>query len=60
MGTVRQLLLRLVREEDGGEAMEYALVAVLITVVSITAISSVGTKLTDYWRRVDEAFGHGM
>lgn len=60
MGTVRRLLLRLVQEEDGGEVLEYALVTVLVVVVSVTAITSVGTKLTAVWDRIDDAFGHGM
>ena len=60
MAAVKQLMLRLVQEEGGGEVMEYALVAGLITVVSISAISSVGTKLTDYWRRLDAALDYGM
>jgi Flp pilus assembly pilin Flp len=57
MGGLRKLLLRLVAEEHGGEVLEYALVCCLITVVCITAIASVGTKLHNLWKDLDAAYG---
>ena len=42
---VIQLFARLVGEEDGQDLIEYALLAALISVVAVLAITSVGTKL---------------
>lgn len=40
---------RLGREQDGGEVLEYALIAGLIVVAAIGAIAVVGTKVMGYW-----------
>jgi pilus assembly protein Flp/PilA len=37
---------RLLRDESGATAIEYGLIAALIAVVIITAVSSVGTHLS--------------
>lgn len=59
MSSLRQLLVRLATEEHGGEVLEYAMVCCLITVVCITAIGSIGTKLHDLWQRLDTALDWG-
>lgn len=46
---VRQTLLRLICDEGGGEVLEYALVAGLIVIAAIAAISTVGTKVLARW-----------
>ncbi|HSU65748.1 MAG TPA: Flp family type IVb pilin [Tepidisphaeraceae bacterium] len=46
---MRNLLSRLVKEQDGGEVLEYALIAGLIVVAAIAAISVVGTKVLARW-----------
>jgi pilus assembly protein Flp/PilA len=38
-------LRRFVKDEDGATAIEYGLIAALIAVVIITAVTSVGTNL---------------
>jgi Flp pilus assembly pilin Flp len=43
------LAARLVRDEDGGEVLEYALIAGLIVVAAIAVITSVGTKVLARW-----------
>jgi Flp pilus assembly pilin Flp len=43
------LLSKLVKDEQGGEVLEYALIAGLIVVAAIAAISSVGTKVLARW-----------
>jgi pilus assembly protein Flp/PilA len=43
------LAARLVRDEDGGEVLEYALIAGLIIVGAIVIITSVGTKVLARW-----------
>ncbi len=39
----------LVRDENGGEVLEYALIAGLIIVAAIASISTVGTKVLARW-----------
>ena len=40
------LISRFVRDESGATAIEYGLIAALIAVVIITALTTIGTKLT--------------
>ena len=42
-------IARLARDEQGGEVLEYALVAGLIVVAAIAVIGSVGTKVLARW-----------
>jgi pilus assembly protein Flp/PilA len=46
---LKTLVRRLAREEQGGEVLEYALIAGLIVVAAIAAISVVGTKVLANW-----------
>ena len=55
MKTMRNLLVKLVRDEDGGEVLEYALIAGLIVVAAIAAISVVGTKVLARWNSLSGA-----
>ena len=41
-----ELFLRFLKDNSGVTAIEYGLIAALIAVVIITAVTSVGTKLT--------------
>jgi pilus assembly protein Flp/PilA len=43
------------REEDGVTAIEYGLIAALIAVVIITAVTTVGTNLRDVFDAVADA-----
>jgi len=49
MSVVSRLCSKLVREEQGGEVLEYALVAGLIVVAAMAAISAVGNKVLARW-----------
>ena len=49
MKAMKNLLAKLVREEQGGEVLEYALVAGLIVVAAIAVIGAVGTKVLAKW-----------
>jgi pilus assembly protein Flp/PilA len=40
-------------DEQGGEVLEYALIAGLIVVAAIAAIGAVGTKVLAYWTSVN-------
>jgi pilus assembly protein Flp/PilA len=55
MKTMRNLLVKLVRDEEGGEVLEYALIAGLIVVAAIAAISVVGTKVLARWNSLSGA-----
>jgi pilus assembly protein Flp/PilA len=44
--SMRNILIRFVRNESGATAIEYGLIASLIAVVIITAVSTVGTNLS--------------
>jgi pilus assembly protein Flp/PilA len=41
-----QMFVRFVRDESGATAIEYGLIAALIAVVIIGAVTAVGTKLS--------------
>lgn len=43
---MNKLFSRFVRDESGATAIEYGLIAALIAVVIITALTSIGTKLS--------------
>jgi pilus assembly protein Flp/PilA len=50
-----RLVQRVLREEEGGEVLEYALIIGLVVVVVITAISSVGTKVFALWTSLNDS-----
>ena len=45
-------LLKLIKNEKGATAIEYGLIAALIAVAIITAVSSVGTELSGTFGKV--------
>jgi Flp pilus assembly pilin Flp len=47
------LLKQLGREERGGEVLEYALIAGLISVAAIAIIAAFGTKVLARWTSVN-------
>ncbi|HWX90777.1 MAG TPA: Flp family type IVb pilin [Rhizomicrobium sp.] len=49
------LISRFVRDESGATAIEYGLIAALISVVIITAVKLVGTNLTTTFTAVSTA-----
>ncbi|RYG53006.1 Flp family type IVb pilin [archaeon] len=46
------LIKRFAKNESGATAIEYGLIAALIAVVIITAVSLVGTNLTGLFNRI--------
>ncbi len=46
---------RLLRDEAGGEVLEYALIAGLIIVTAIAVIGTVGTKVLGRWTSLDSS-----
>ena len=53
MKAIKSLLAKLVRDERGGEVLEYALIAGLIVVAAIAIIGAVGTKVVARWNSLD-------
>jgi len=53
--SMRKLVQRFARNESGVTAIEYGLIAALIAVVIITAVTSVGTSLTGIFQTVATA-----
>ena len=47
-----KILRKFMRNEKGATAIEYGLIATLIAIAAITAMSSVGTKLTTTFNNV--------
>jgi len=52
---MRDLVLRFANDQSGVTAIEYGLIAALISVVIVTAVTSVGTKLTTTFNSVATA-----
>ena len=52
---VTRRVARLSASEQGGEIIEYALIAGLITIVAIAVITSVGTKVLARWTSVNSS-----
>jgi pilus assembly protein Flp/PilA len=52
---VKTIFAKLIRDEQGGEVLEYALIAGLIVVAAIAAITSVGTKVLGRWTSVQNS-----
>jgi len=52
---MQKLLAKLVKDEQGGEVLEYALIAGLIVVAAIAVISSVGTKVLARWTSLNSS-----
>jgi pilus assembly protein Flp/PilA len=46
------LISRFVRDESGATAIEYGLIAALIAVVIITAVTAVGTQLSTTFNNI--------
>jgi pilus assembly protein Flp/PilA len=55
MNAMQNLLVKLVKDEQGGEVIEYALIAGLIIVGTITAITAVGNKVLARWTSVQNS-----
>jgi Flp pilus assembly pilin Flp len=53
--SVMSSLRRLLRDEHGGEVIEYALILGLIIVVAIGVITTVGGKVVARWQSVDSS-----
>ena len=50
---MKALMKKLVKDEQGGEILEYALIAGLIIVAAIAVIKGVGTKVLARWNSLN-------
>ncbi len=55
MSKAKNLLVKLVRDEQGGEVLEYALIAGLIVVAAIAVIGAVGTRVVAKWSSLNSS-----
>jgi pilus assembly protein Flp/PilA len=55
MKAMKNLLVKLVSDEQGGEVLEYALIAGLIVVAAIAVIGAVGTKVLARWTSLNSS-----
>ena len=54
---VGELFARAMRDERGGEVMEYAMVVGLLGVGAFAHVQAVGLKVRELWQRLDDALG---
>ncbi len=54
---MKKLMSKLVRDEQGGEVLEYVLIAGLIVVAAIAVITTVGTKVKAKWDGLSTGLG---
>ncbi len=52
---VSRLTSQLIKDEQGGEVLEYALIAGLIVVAAIAVITSVGGKVLARWQSLNSS-----
>ena len=50
-----KMLAKLVNDEQGGEVLEYALIAGLIVVAAIAVITSIGGKVLARWQSLNSS-----
>ena len=55
MGHIKATVARLLRDDRGGEVIEYALIAGLIIAGAIILIGAVGTKVVARWTSVNSS-----
>jgi Flp pilus assembly pilin Flp len=52
-----RLLVRAIREDDGGEVLEYGLTLGFLAVACYVLVTMVGMKFVDIWVRIDHVLG---
>jgi len=55
MALLRTLFVKLVKDEAGTETIEYAVIAGLIVVATIAAVTLVGQKVDNRWKTIQAA-----
>lgn len=52
---MKELMLNLVRDEEGQDLVEYALLAALLSIVSVAALQVLGPVIASVWERISSA-----
>ena len=52
-------LNRLVREEEGQDMVEYALILGLVSIIAVAAVTTTGTSVQSIWDKVSSAVAGG-
>jgi Flp pilus assembly pilin Flp len=52
---MKALLRNLVVREEGQDLVEYALLAALLSIVSIVALQTLGPTIANVWTRINDA-----
>jgi pilus assembly protein Flp/PilA len=52
---MRNLLVRFIRDEEGATAIEYALIASLVSVVMVSVLLTLGPEIKDTFQDVQDA-----
>jgi Flp pilus assembly pilin Flp len=55
MQAIKNLLSNVIKDEQGGEVLEYALIAGLIVVAAIAVIGAVGGKVVAKWTSLNSS-----
>lgn len=55
MSKVKNIVAKLIKDEQGGEVLEYALIAGLIVVAAIAVIGAIGTKVLARWNSLNSS-----
>jgi Flp pilus assembly pilin Flp len=55
MKAIKNVWTKLISDEQGGEVLEYALIAGLIVVAAIAVIGAVGTKVVARWTSLNSS-----
>jgi pilus assembly protein Flp/PilA len=55
MQAIKNLLVNVIKDEQGGEVLEYALIAGLIVVAAIAVIGAVGGKVVAKWTSLNSS-----
>jgi pilus assembly protein Flp/PilA len=53
-----EMLKQFIRDEEGVTAIEYGLIAALIAVVIIAAVTNIGTSLSDVFQGIADTLGY--
>jgi pilus assembly protein Flp/PilA len=54
---MRDSIVRFVRDEEGATAIEYGLIAGLVSVLILAALQGIGVKLQGVFEAIDAALG---
>lgn len=53
--TMKEMLIKFIKDEEGVTMIEYALIAALIAVVSITFLTPLGESISSLWTKIKTA-----